>query len=577
MSELPYLLLSRLAGDQAALPPKAELTLFLESFGSLETIFPLKACIIAWLALQYVKFAKKDSNEAPTALIVVGKLLEIIPKDDLEPIKIAAGFEYILGKLGRDLISLEEYDLALKVLRVARDQARIDANPVANARISHDLAFTYHKNNEPEKAARLFEISSALDQETSLLALENAAALRYKTKEFPKAIINLENALKIAVKDGNPISKVLLSRILDLKREILIKGLVTSEQQIFSLIEEIANRLKTLDEPKETAGAYYECGMILERLGYLETAIQYYEQSAKLAYDNQLWSLYGRVSLQLGLLSVNQNDLEIARSYYDQIRQISDYSADEALASKAQRLGELISRAGNLLEFAVRAEKDKVSSQDLEVPSPSESSSSIPLNLPQTPGQSELSPSEEAGRTAREVFNEIIPKSPSTNDMEREQTNENLVETELPTSTEILTEPEVVLQAPSAVEGINEVESSPIADDIQTALPESFEETRNVLQTFLTRHGFSVEVDLTPAGSTSSIDIVASKGNVRRKRLFIMISASPSEASIAGYLLHGISAGGKKLIVLLGGQLAPSSPLEGIDVVTSLQELRTYF
>jgi tetratricopeptide (TPR) repeat protein len=319
-------------------------------------------------------------------------------------------------------------------------------------------------------------------------------------------------------------------------------------------METTTQNLKELGKEDEISALYYECGMILEKRGYLDEAILYYEEASRISYDNELWPLYARVSLQLGLMAFNQQDIEIATSYSDQVFQIAEYIGDKDLEKLGTKLQSAIQKAITLKQDSGIQTEDPIITPSLSAPEESFLTESDDLS------SSPIVPA---------IQSEIENSTPTPEVMD----NLDVPELELDSFASLH---DVAEQSPSEdfdsaeiLEGHPEVESSPVE--------RTFEIIRNEISNFLIDHGFLVEFDITPYNGTSSIDIIASKGNIRKKKMYIMISGNEGEASLAGYLFNSLSQSGKKIIYLETGNPEVVVIPKDVTITTSVEEIPLSF
>jgi tetratricopeptide (TPR) repeat protein len=330
-----------------------ELEILNEILNTPNLLLSTKTGIKCWLALGYINLDLKEKFVS-----IIQEIVSETSSDGVEAFKIIKNIEFILDSLGQYLLQLNEYELAQKTFRLALDQAKLESNTHVIATISSHLAFSYYHLKDFEKSSRLLEIASSIypDIQDSFTSLILSAKLKYKQNDLLKTISLLENALRLSKRiNDKSMTDEISYKIVDLQREVLIKGLLQEDEKIFQFMETTTQRLKELGKEDEISALYYECGMILEKKGYLDEAILYYEEASRISYDNELWPLYARVSLQLGLMAFNQQDIEIATSYCDQVFQIAEYIGDKDLEKLGTKLQSAIQKATALkLESGVQ-------------------------------------------------------------------------------------------------------------------------------------------------------------------------------------------------------------------------------
>ncbi|MFW9928531.1 MAG: tetratricopeptide repeat protein [Candidatus Thorarchaeota archaeon] len=495
------------------------------------------------------------------ALKYVNELLVEVNADGLESIKISKNVEYFIDCIGKKLLNLNQYDYALKIFRLALDQAKLESNTNVIARISKHLAYAYYYLGEYDKASRLLEISSSITNETneSFNCLRFAAKLRYKIKDYLKTITLLENALKVSKKIENKDNIIeIQKKLIDIKREVLIKDILNDEEKIFAYMEQITQTLKNLGFDDELCSAYYECGIILEKKGYLDEAILYYEESSRISYEKGIWSIYGRVSLQLGLISLNQNDLEIAKSYCEQVIQIGEYLEDSELEKFGKKLKNTIENLKQIKGIEGKKSETSISTEITSSLSSKDSQSITDSSLSLKNAELPISKINEqinqssVGRESSFIPQQHEPLSEYSN-MESSSKEQDLIKNKssnhgLPANKTI-----------KDTKGVNELRS--------------FDTIRAEIAQYLIENGFIVEFDITPYNGTSSIDIVASKGSIRKKKMYIMISNNEGEASLAGYLFNSMSQSGRKIIFLEAGNPRNVSISSDITLVTDTAQI----
>ncbi|MHA1990929.1 MAG: tetratricopeptide repeat protein [Candidatus Hodarchaeales archaeon] len=529
-----------------------ELEILNEILNTPNLLLSTKTGIKCWLALGYINLDLKEKFVS-----IIQEIVSETSSDGVEAFKIIKNIEFILDSLGQYLLQLNEYELAQKTFRLALDQAKLESNTHVIATISSHLAFSYYHLKDFEKSSRLLEIASSIypDIQDSFTSLILSAKLKYKQNDLLKTISLLENALRLSKRiNDKSMTDEISYKIVDLQREVLIKGLLQEDEKIFQFMETTTQRLKELGKEDEISALYYECGMILEKKGYLDEAILYYEEASRISYDNELWPLYARVSLQLGLMAFNQQDIEIATSYCDQVFQIAEYIGDKDLEKLGTKLQSAIQKATALkLESGVQI-KD-------------------PLTTSEPSGPEETFLTESDNSSASPTVPEIQP-----------EIKEPMI---VPDVTDSISVPELELDSFASLHDVSEqtqVEDFDPAEileehsEIESSPPQrTFDYIRNEISNFLTNHGFIVEFDITPYNGTSSIDIIASKGNIRKKKMYIMISGNEGEASLAGYLFNSLSQSGKKIIYLETGNPEVVVIPKDVTITTSVEEIPLSF
>lgn len=100
----------------------------------------------------------------------------------------------------------------------------------------------------------------------------------------------------------------------------------------------------------------------------------------------------------------------------------------------------------------------------------------------------------------------------------------------------------------------------------------AFEDVRNSISVYLQSQSYGVEFNVKLPGETSTIDIVATKGGMRKKVIYIAVSSNPFEASIAAYLLKDMK-GKNKFIFLQDGEPSEVNVPKGLSVINKLEDI----
>ena len=519
-----------------------------------------KTGLKCWLALGYINLGLNEKF-----LLIIHEIISETSSDGVEAFKIIKNIEYVLDYFGQYLMNLQEYELALKTFRLALDQAKLESDTNVIASISKHLAYSYFYLKDYDKSSRLLEIASSIftNAQETFSCLILSAKLKYKQNDLIKSITLLESALRISKKlNNNDLINQTQKKLLDLQREILIKGNIKEDEKIFFYMESITQNLKSSNQDSDLASAYYEFGMILEKKGYLDESILYYEEASRISYDNELWPLYGRVSLQLGIIAFNQQDYEIANSYADQVLQISSYDDDSDLENLGLKLKSAINKTKSSLHSY---NKDTKKTTEVEP-------SQIQISTPNVNPEPEIIDQPLPSNTIEEA--EITNIQPEVNSnvvsLENDSNSSNFTANlEFDSINNHLEQTGYELSSETSDQNLEQQSNQSSGLTFET----SFENTRHKISEFLTKNGFTVEFDLTPYNGTSSIDIVASKGNIRKKKMYILISGNEGEASLAGYLFNSLLQSGKKIIFLESGNPSSAVLPKDVQIITNIEEI----
>ena len=94
------------------------------------------------------------------------------------------------------------------------------------------------------------------------------------------------------------------------------------------------------------------------------------------------------------------------------------------------------------------------------------------------------------------------------------------------------------------------------------------------ISTYLQQNGFKIEHGCCPPGSSSKVDVKATKGRfLGVKLLWINIASNPSDAAIASWNLKSITNGRKIVYLADGSPIEVQTGDDSIVVVTKVDEI----
>ena len=543
-------------------PPKSLSNVDLEILNELLDKFSFnvstKAALIGFLYLGWI------STNFETTDNYINELLDLININGSEIIKVTKNFEFFLNYLGQELINKNLNELARKIFRAALNQAKLENNTDTIAIISRSHAYAYYKDNDIQKSARLYEIASSLfsDPNEIISCLVSAAILKYSAKDFLHAINILENALKVAQRLENNTTLILelTIKITDIQREVLLQEGLIDINTSFLYIQNIGQRLKALNQIKELASFYYETGIVLDRLEYKDSALQYFEEASRIAYEKEIWPLYGRICLQLGLIAQTKKDFQISKSYFEQVVQVAEYLDDPELKSKGSTLIQSIEKFIELTDNSTSDGQDVSKSIDISPNAINQSSQPVEFTVSPITTTNNTHSSQQKSKsipTQKNIHSRVSDKE--IKDSTLPQLSVDLLPV---TKKSTLPDNSVTVQSTNAKsnQSFNEAQKT-------------YETIRAEIMDFLAKDGYSIQSDVVPFHGTSSVDIIASKGNIRRKKMFIMICANPEEAGISAYLLHNLEEQGTKVIYLIEGNPLTVLTSPDVEIITGVQQL----
>ncbi|MHA2363684.1 MAG: hypothetical protein ACXAC7_06985 [Candidatus Hodarchaeales archaeon] len=491
-----------------------------------------------WLAYNY--FNSSDPTIKEKAIDLVKDFINSFKSDEVEIFRPCMDIEWFLNDFGKKMIS-SETKLAKELLRITLDLVKTDNDQQKIAVVSFNLAMAYFKNKEKIKAARLFEITSSLfeNPEEKVQCLELAASIYYPQK-IEQTIKLLENSLYILSKTEK-IDPNLVRKLNDIRRDYILSYEGENHSILFDLIKELTQSYHEQQDWENLAACYYEAGIILEKLSYHDVAYQYMSESARLSAENDLWKLYSKSTLQIAMQTIEARKFSEADEILKDLDQVGHYLKDQTLIKQVDSLFQALQKL-----------KLKLAPPELPTPSNEVILDSSPISE-STHDISQTEPTLPQEKDDTKI-SEQLKESIETIKIETSSiTNEIKERAEL----EILSEEKVIEER--------------IEDE--TPAEQDFFQIRNQIANYLISNGYEVQLDETPFRGTITIDIIASKGKVRKKKRFLMVANHPPEASISVNLLRGLTETGKKYVFLQSGDPRLVSTTKAVKIVTDTSEI----
>jgi tetratricopeptide (TPR) repeat protein len=542
----------------------------------------LKLTLILRILLNYLnlfKFKTKLSDELRNNFKEIIKLIRFNQIELFLPCK---NIEWILLEIGRTLLTLKESNkdnisLVHDLLETTADLFKIVDNEYGLAVTNYFMAYMWFIGGNREKSARLLEMVAHLFK-NPLISWEsqyNAALLNYPFN-LKRSINLLENCLLIAQKNQNELIKSNISinkveKILNsFRRDYIIRYHAEDVNFLFSLIEKVINFYHTKNDILSLSACYYEAGIILDKLGYAETAEEYFVEVAIITAEQQQWKLYSKSLINLVVKFFEKGRISEAEEYLNDLIQIASILKDDSLHKKVETLLLSLKKIKEISPSRINS-KTNLEQYISEI----DDSTQIIPNI-------YVEPIDHTTENSIEINNQGIDSN------EIESALDDLAKVEITQNFELsnsidgsflndIKEP-IIANYPNDIIVFNDEMGPPITqqeNDVSNQQVQSFHSLRKKTLTFLRENNFETFVDYRPVKGSVSVDIVALRGKIRKHKLFIMVASDgEGEIDLSINLLLSIFDSAER-IVLVNSLDQNKSPVKkgGVLVIYNINDI----
>lgn len=498
-----------------------------------------------WLGYQY--FNSKNPKLVKKAMKLIESFVNEIKSDGVEIFRPCNNIEWFLIDFGVKLLKSGYVELSKSLYRLVLDLVKMDNNQEIIAITSQNLAIAYFTNGEKLKAAKLFEISSSLyeDLENKIRCLEFASILYYPT-QIIHSIKLLKNAMNLLVNNEKykQTSNNLEIQLNKLRRELILTFDELKHDIIFDTIKELTQSYHEQKDYFNLAASYYETAVILDKLGYDKVSYQYLSEAARISADNELWVIYSKATLQIVMKSIESSKFQDAEDILKDLDQIGHYLQDQTLLKQVETLFQALQK--QKVRVKMPFAKSEINDEVIDISNKITDKNLISNN--KIKGEPEVSEIKFPTSSQEQQVHKLnIQKRPNNHELKHIDQ----------------IKPQNQLEQQNQVN----IEDNDSGND--------YLQIRNQIGDYLKSHGYEIQYDETPFRETITIDIIASKGKVRKRKMFVMISNSLPEAAISANLLNGMTETGEKYVYFQSEDEilnVPSSP--SVKIISQKEQIK---
>ena len=468
-------------------------------------------------------------------------ILKSVRFNEIELFLPCKNIEWVLLEIGKQLLTISNEDASITsivgdILETATDLFKIVDNDYGLAITNYLLAYKWFLAGNKEKASRLLEMVAHIFK-SPVLILESQyyAALMNYPINLHRSINLLENCLLLSQKYSAELAESTISHdeleetLNKLRREYIIRDHEADEKAyLFKVIDNVIHYYYNKNDLFGLSACYYEAGIIFDKLGYEDTAEEYFVESAIITSDLQQWKLYSKALINLVIKFFEKGRIREAEDYLNDLIQVASFLKDEGLHKKVETLLISLKKLKEIKPAHITAES-KIEEYISEIDSTSQI---VPNTYEQSQKESSehqtnLDPSEEI-----DLLNslEILSNyNPEQNSVPEQQINENIKTNEQASIDQNFLmefkEP-IIDQKANEVTISNEnlLTPTPVLSEPETQELSSFHSVRKGICSVLKNNNFEVFTDYKPVKGSVTVDIVAIRGKIRRQKLFIMIA-----------------------------------------------------
>ena len=548
----------------------------------------LKLTLILKIFLTYINLINGKQRISNESIENIKEILKSVRFNEIELFIPCNDVEWILLEIGRLLLdnfskNNNNFSVIDSVFETTIDLFKISKSNYGIQISNYLLAYRWFLEGNKEKASRLLEmVSHGLEEPLLKWETQYYAALMNYESNLRRAINLLENCLLIQQKFADSVSKSRITKdsvedILNkLRREYIIREHEDQDRSfLFKVIDNVIHYYYNKNDLYGLSACYYESGIIFEKLGYDDTAEEYFVESAIITSDLQEWKLYSKALINLVVKFFEKGRITEAEDYLNDLIQVASYLQDENLHKKVETLLVSLKRLKEI-HIPQTTNEQKIEEYISEIDAMSQE---IPHSYQQEQPQSieyESNLDQQEELDLLQSLDTLSKFNPSVNPNYQPQQQINSRQ-EVPIDHSFLTDfKEPIVQAPKEVTISNEGFISQI-ESPSSKKPEeknSFHAVRKRICRKLKENNYEIFTDYKPIKGSVSVDIVAQRGKIRKQKLFIMIASDiEAEIELSSNLLVSIFDTAERIVYVNSSNKLSSTKRGGVQIIYSLDQL----
>ena len=493
--------------------------------------------------------------------------------------------EWLLLEIGKILLVKKENNKEINTLiqdliETTTDLFKIVNNEYGLAVVNYFSAFQLYITGNKEKASRLLEMVAHIFK-NPLLIYETqyyAALMNYPTN-LRRSINLLENCLILVQKDPEELKQsIITSQYIEdmlnrFRREFIIRDHESQDKSyLFKVIDDVIHYYYNQNDLLSLSACYYESGIIFDKLGYEDTAEEYFVESAIISSEHQQWKLYSKALINLVVKFFEKGRVTEAEDYLNDLIQVASYLKDEGLHKKVETLLLSLKKIKEIKPAQISTEsqiKEYISEIDSNS---SQISPTINQNTSPVEYETNLNPDEELNLLqSLEVLSNYEAPQPdyqeTTPSAESSQIDPNFL-SDFKEPINQVTQNEVVISN----EVLSTVNSQETAQDSSES--NSFYAIRDEICNHFKIQNYEIFTDYRPVKGSVTVDIVAIRGKIRKLKIFLMITSdNEGEIELSLNLLISIFDSAERIVYVNSSNPRPPMKRGGVLVIYRLQDL----
>ena len=570
-SQETLILLERMLAKQESVLTDEERNLIDNLYENYNSKNDLKPILILKIFLVYLDLLNNNNREINKESIQnIKNIVKSIRFNEIELFLPCNNVEWILLEIGKRLLSISQSNekiIALidEILETTTDLFKIVDNDYGLAITNYFLAYRWYLTGNKEKASRLLEmVAHIFKSPRMIIETQYYAALINYPNNLRRSINLLENCLSLANRYPDEVPNLSLSlneleEILNkFRREFIIREHTEEDKSyLFKVIDNVIHYFYNKNDLFGLSACYYEAGIIFDKLGYEDTAEEYFVEAAIISSDLQQWKLYSKSLINLVVKFFEKGRISDAEDYLNDLIQVASYLKDEGLHKKVETLLLSLKKLKEIKPTTITSES-KIEEYISEIDASSqvisntyevqpENSSSFTGNLDQAEELDLLESLETLSKYEPEpVPNTYVESSPIPQEITPEPPSVPIDQTFLTEFKEPIN-PNTKNEVTISNEGF--LVSSETQNEEKTEEVSSFYAVRKGICSVLRNSNFEVFTDYKPVKGSVTVDIVATRGKIRKQKLFIMIAADgEGEIELSLNLLISIFDAAERII-----------------------------
>lgn len=545
-----------------------------------------KLVLILKIFLSYLNFINTNQSIKSENFEIINDIIKSVRFNEIEVFIPCKNVEWVLLEIGKSLLSKNQKNLQNlliidRLFETTNDLFKIVNNNYGLAVSNYLLAYRWYLNGNTEKSSRLLEMVSHLFEEPIFKwETQYYAALMNYESNLRRAINLLENCLLVQQKYPQEISKSKIRKdtveetLNKLRREYIIREHDNQDKSfLFKVIDNVIHYYYNKNDLYGLSACYYESGIIFEKLGYEDTAEEYFVESAIITSDLQEWKLYSKALINLVVKFFEKGRIKDAEDYLNDLIQVASYLKDKSLHKKVETLLVSLKKLKEIRQPHITNEtKIEEYISELE-----ESTQEFPNSFTQEQPQNSIYETNLNPQEDVDLLNSL--DTLSRYEPENQEANQNLSNSNQSVSVDktFLTD----FKEPITPQVQNEV----IISNEELLPPEttppkkkeddnSFHAVRKRICRLLKDNNYEIFTDYKPVKGSVSVDIVASRGKIRKQKLFIMIASdSEPEIELSSNLLVSIFDSAERIVYVISDTKFPKRKKGAVSIIYNKEDL----